>query len=444
MLTKFLATTFTILGVALPVFGLPAFPGAEGFGAGALGGRGGEVYRVTNLADSGPGTLREAVSKPNRTIIFGLSGTIFLKSQLTIAQPCLTIAGQSAPGDGITIAGHTVSVQDTRDVVVRFIRCRAGDINGKRFQGDAFQFYRATNCIVDHVSASWSVDETLSVTRSRDITVQWCFITESLRQSVHRKGSHGFGSLLRYGDGRITMHHNLYAHHDSRNPRLGDSLRLDFVNNVIYDWGFSAGYNANDAGGNPAGYTNWLNYVGNLLLAGPNTKKKLRVAFDSGVKDAASAHIFQSGNELDHNKNGRVDGTNTGWGMMAGLFTKLEQPFPAPGLTVDAPRAALERILATGGASLARDAVDQRIVSEVRGEAGRMIDSQSDVGGWPGLNSTVAPRDTDGDGIPDDWERSKGWSATVANHTHVNADGYTDLEWYLNWLAARHAVGAGK
>jgi len=426
--------------VARPIVAAPAFPLAEGFGANAVGGRGGEVYCVTNLADSGLGTLREAVSKPKRTIIFGVSGTIFLKSQLDIAQPYLTIAGQTAPGGGITLAGHTVSVQDTHDVIVRFIRCRAGDINGVKFQGDAFQFFRATNCIADHVSASWSVDETLSVTRCRDISVQWCFITESLRQSVHRKGSHGYGSLLRFGDGSITLHHNLYAHHDSRNPRLGDNLRLDFINNVIYDWGFNAGYNANDSGGNPSGYTNWLNYVGNLLLAGPSTTKHLRVAFDSGVTNAASAFIYQSANEIDNNRNGRLDGMDTGWQMFDGLFARMDKPFPAPGVTADSPKTAMGQILTIGGASLHRDAVDERIVSEVRKETGRMIDSQAEVGGWPELKSIAAPLDTDRDGIPDYWEYALGWETNAVNSSHINPDGFTDLEWYLNWLAAPHIV----
>lgn len=434
--------TLTVTEPSLP---LPVFPGAEGAGAGALGGRGGDVYYVTNLADSGAGSLRYGISSATgpRTILFKVSGNILLGSNLSINKPYLTIAGQTAPGDGITLQGWTTSVQDTHDVVVRYIRARPGDINGSAFQDDSFHFVRATNCVADHVSASWSIDETLSCTHySTNITVQWCFITESLNDSFHDKGPHGYGSLIRYGNGAVTYHHNLYSDHRSRNPRLGDNIKLDFVNNVIYNWGDTAGYNANDSGDNPSGFTNVLNYVGNYLVAGPNTGSP-NTAFDSGVVNASHFQLYQSGNRIDSNKDGILNGTNTGPAMFKDLYTVLGARYPLPQVSTDSAKVGYERVLAFGGASAMRDAVDARVVNEVIQQIGAIIDSQDDVGGFPALSSDPAPTDSDNDGIPDYWEEVLGWNPGVPNNNHVNPDGYTDLEWYLNWLAEPHAVCTG-
>ncbi|MFM2083179.1 MAG: hypothetical protein RL380_1870, partial [Verrucomicrobiota bacterium] len=239
-----------------------AFPGAEGAGAFAVGGRGGSVYHVTSLINDGPGSLRYGLRAVNRTIVFDISGTIELTSDLKINRSFITIAGQTAPGEGITLSRRLTSVQDNHDVQVRFLRCRPGDYYGTNFQNDSFHFDKVTNSIADHVSASWSIDETLSCTESKNITVQWSMITDSLNNSFHDKGAHGYGSLLRYGDGKITYHHNLYADHKDRSPRLGDNLTLDFVNNVIYNWGSLPGYSGadtNDIVDNPLGFTNRLN-----------------------------------------------------------------------------------------------------------------------------------------------------------------------------------------
>ena len=188
----------------------PAFPGAEGYGAYAIGGRGGAIYHVTNLNDSGAGSLRTGIGTANRTIVFDVSGTIDLLTDLKISKPFITIAGQTAPGDGITLRRRLTSVQDTHDVIVRFIRSRVGDIGCPNFQDDSFHCVNVTNVIVDHVSSSWSVDECLSATWSTNITVQWCVISESMKNSCHVKGAHGYGSLLRYGNGGVTYHHNLW------------------------------------------------------------------------------------------------------------------------------------------------------------------------------------------------------------------------------------------
>jgi alpha-tubulin suppressor-like RCC1 family protein len=418
-----------------------AFPGAEGFGAYAAGGRGGAVYHVTHLGDSGPGSLRDGVSAPNRTIVFDVSGTIDLLSSLVITSPNLTIAGQTAPGDGITLKGWLTSVQDTHDVVVRYIRCRPGDVNCPYYQEDAFHVVNSENVIVDHVSASWSVDETLSVSRSANVTVQWCMITESLNCSCHAEGCHGYGSLLRYGDGGLSFHHNLYAEHWSRNPRLGDSLRLDFVNNVIYNWQDQAGYNGNDGADNPGGYTNYLNYVGNYLIAGPNTAPPKRTtAFHSNVPDPAFAWIHQSGNLMDTNVTNVLAGVDLGWSAFIGTFAASTNRLAFPRVDTDEATAGYLRVLSAAGASVARDAVDARVVSNVVSRTGAIINSQNDVGGWPTLASSSAPTDSDQDGMPDFWELALGLNPDdPADRNASSPDGYTRLEEYLNWLTVPRA-----
>jgi pectin methylesterase-like acyl-CoA thioesterase len=410
---------------------LPAFPGAEGSGALTPGGRGGDVYHVTNLNDSGPGSLRDAVQTTGgpRTIVFDVSGTIYLQTKLSINKPFLTLAGQTAPGDGITVAGWTTAVTDTHDVIVRYMRFRPGDINCPNYQDDGFTVDRSTNVIADHVSASWSVDETLSVTESDKVTVQWSLITESMKNSCHIKGAHGYGSLIRYGNGLITYHHNLYAHHDSRNPRLGDNIGLDFVNNIVYDWGSEAGYSGDNTEGSPR-----LNYVGNYLVAGPSTpSSKRNRAFNGG---STNTQIYQSNNAIDSNLNGAHDGQDTQWTMFIGSYTR-QQPgrFSFPQVESDDAPTAYDRVLNLAGHSLVRDTVDTRVISEVRNEGGHHIDSQSQVGGWPALNSLTPPVDTDQDGIPDAWENDHGLNPlNPADGSAITTSGYSNLELYLNDL----------
>jgi len=445
--------------LAARLLAIPAFPGAEGAGANAVGGRGGTVYHVTNTNDSGAGSLRDAVSVANRTIVFDVSGTIILQTDLKITHPNLTIAGQTAPGDGITLARRLTSVQNTHDVIIRFLRCRPGDLD-TNFQDDAFHFVSATNCIADHLSTSWSVDECLSTTHSTNVTVQWCLISESLKNSQHDKGAHGYGALLRYGYGQLTYHHNLFQHHDSRNPRLGDNLKLDFVNNVIYNWGGMAGYSGtyeNDIVDSPLGFTNYVNYVSNYLVAGSSTSSS-STAFRGYTTNTV---IFQTGNRIDSNKNTTLDGAETGSAMFAAPYTPSATRYPLnSSVTADAAPAAYQRVLAFAGASVVRDEVDTRLIGTVHKHTGRLVDAVGPnnqatdyvtntingtnyifVRGWPGLNSTPTPTDTDQDGMPDYWEKNLGLNPAVANNNHVNPDGYTDLENYLNWLANLHATG---
>lgn len=423
-----------------------AFPTAEGAGAYAVGGRGGDVYHVTNLNDSGAGSLRNGITSATgaRTIVFDLSGTIYLNTDLRINKPFITIAGQTAPGDGITVAGRTTMIDQTQHVIVRYVRFRGGDINCPSMQGDSFWVDKSKDVLVDHVSASWSVDETLSVTESDRVSVQWSFITESLNNSCHYNDAgtaferHGYGSLIRYGNGRISYHHNLFAHHYNRNPRVGDNITLDFVNNVIYDWGTDASY----SGAASEGVTK-VNYIGNYLVAGPNTpSSKRNRAFSGG---GVNTLIYQDGNVIDGNLNGTRDGTNTGWAMFVGSYTQqmspldlaASQPLKAAASLVDinanSAESAYLSVINTAGSSFVRDAADARNASEVRNETGLMIDSQTQVGGYPALTSTAPPIDTDGDGMPDSYENSHGLNANDPNDAMLTAaNGRTNLENYLN------------
>ncbi|HLM58273.1 MAG TPA: pectinesterase family protein [Pyrinomonadaceae bacterium] len=408
---------------------LAAFPGAEGAGANSKGGRGGDVYHVTNLNDSGAGSLREGIrtAAGPRTIVFDVAGTINLVTRLNINKSFLTIAGQTAPGDGVTLAGHSAVITGN-NIVIRYLRFRMGDLNCPAVQDDAVWVDKSTDVVLDHVSASWSVDETLSVTESNRVTVQWSFITESMKNSCHEKGAHGYGSLIRYGTGQVTYHHNLYAHHDSRNPRVGDNIGLDFVNNVIYDWGGEASYSGPDSEGSPR-----VNYVGNYLVAGPmTTSSKLR-AFSGG---GAGTTIYQSNNLLDGDKDGARDGADNGWAMFINSYTKREPArFDFAQVTTHDAATAYDLVLKTAGHSLKRDPVDERVVGEVKSETGGHINSQNEVGGYPVLNTGAAQTDSDGDGIPDVWETSHGLNPTDATDGRaVAAGGYTNLELYLNDL----------
>ncbi|MBL8212928.1 MAG: immunoglobulin domain-containing protein [Bryobacterales bacterium] len=406
---------------------LASFPGAEGEGAQSRGGRGGDVYHVTNLEDSGPGSLRNGIQTATgpRTIVFDVGGTIQLRSRLSINRSFLTIAGQTAPGDGITVAGWPAVISGASHVILRYLRFRMGDRNCPAVQDDALWVDRSSNVIIDHVSASWSVDETLSVTDSTRVTVQWSFITESLRNSCHEKGAHGYGSLIRFGNGLVSYHHNLFAHHDSRNPRVGDDIGLDFVNNMVYNWGSTAGY----SGSNDEGNTR-VNFAANVFKAGPSSGSgtNRNRAFSGGGTNTA---VYQENNIMN--------GSASGWLMFTGALTRRDTGrFDLAQVELMTANEAYEAVLAQGGASLRRDAVDLRVIEEVRTGRGRLIDSQDQVGGWPVLQTGTAPADRDGDGMPDAWEFAQGLnSADAADGNRVGSDGYTNLERYLHSLVVQ-------
>lgn len=413
-----------------------AFPGALGAGRTALGGRGGAVVRVTNLNDSGPGSLRAAVETDGpRTVIFDIGGTITLATPLRIREPRITIAGQTAPGGGITLRGQPLLIS-TDDVVVRYIRSRLGDVEG--VETDAVTIDRGERVILDHVSASWSVDETLSI-GSRDrvidaVTVQWSIIAESLNLSTHSKGDHGYGSLVRGNRGaRFTFHHNLWAAHRARMPRPGNYLtpdvdpvgaRFEFTNNVFYDWGQGhAGYNSDS---DPATVSTYV-FAGNAYKRGPDSTGAL--IFE---EESTAAHAW-----FDANSIGGVVPADP-WEPVTGDDTPgyrlTALPDWAMGATETADQA-YASVLAKAGASRTRDAADTRILAGVVDGTGRIINSQTDVGGWPDLAPGTPWTDTDADGMPDAWETAHGLNpATPDGSADHDGDGYTNLEDWLNSL----------
>jgi hypothetical protein len=397
------------------------------------------MIHVTNLADSGPGSLREAVDAPGpRIVVFDVSGTIRLTKKLAIEEPFITIAGQTAPGDGICLRDATLVV-GTDHVVIRYLRCRLGD-EGRG--GDAVSIGAGRHIILDHCSASWSSDEVLSSStgepRLSDLTVQWCFITEALNPE-----NHGYGSLIRGCRGaRYSYHHNLYTHNRGRNPRPGnyddrnphdedpEGLLLDFRNNVIYNWGGGhAGYNADKKS------VTRLNYVGNYLVPGADSSARGKAYEEGSTYNRGYFAGTYYGHRLPDDPWSLV--TFDGWNAGQISAYKQSEPFETgPIVTQDAP-AAYEAVLESGGASLPRrDAVDQRIVEDVVKGTGRIIKSQSEVGGWPDLRSAAALRDSDGDGMPDVWEQQHGLNPSDAadGPRDRDGDGYTNVEDYLNGL----------
>ncbi len=426
------ALAITIVAVRLDA-ALPAFPGAEGCGADTPGGRGGRVIFVTNLDDYNPkskasktiaGSLRAALNEEGpRTIVFRKSGVIDLKTTLTISSPFVTIAGQTAPGDGICLKSFG-TVVTTHDVVIRHLRFRPGDVASKEL--DALDVTGGKNVVLDHCSASWSVDETLSVTGEgcTNVTVQWCIISESLNNSKHAKGEHGYGSLIRT-DGDITFHHNLYAHHKTRCPRPGTygserGIWLDFRNNVIYDWVSAAGYTSDDKA--------MLNYVGNVLKPRPPAAKTLwafRVGGPATKMYVADNLVIGAATSDDP------------WAIIdhATADTRLAEPLKLAAVRTVPAAELIDLMLPTVGASLPkRDEVDLRVIDNVKNGTGRIIDSQKDVGGWPIYTSGQPPEDRDADGLPDVWERQHGLDPTNPADQRLDADGdgYTNLEESLN------------
>jgi hypothetical protein len=320
---------------------------------------------------------------------------------------------------------------------VRYIRARLGDVSG--VEADAFSIVKGRRIVVDHVSASWSVDETLSAGQPardasggvHDVTVQWSIIAESLNGAGHAKGSHGYGSLVRAGFGaRLSWHHNLWAHHSARMPRPGNyngpdvdptGPLMEFRSNIFYNWGGTrSGYNA-DAAAHIA-----YNFIDNAYVAGPNSTRA--VAFHEQNR---LARAYFAGNSM----NGAVPADP--WSLVTGTAVpanRLAQPVDVAPVRADPAARAFERVLAGAGASRVRDAVDARVVASVRARSGTIIDSQAEVGGWPALTAGTPWRDTDGDGMPDDWERRHRLNPNDAadGNRDRNRDGYTNLE---DWLA---------
>ena len=443
---------------------VPAFPGAKGYGSVAIGGRGGQLITVTNLNDTGPGSLREAcTSKGPRIVVFRVSGTITLKSPLKISNPYITIAGQTAPGDGICLRDYPLSI-DASEVIIRYLRVRMGQASGNDY--DTVGGRGQKNVIVDHVSASWSIDETMSLYHCENLTVQWCMITESLYNAGHVKGAHGFGGI--WGGNYNTYHHNLIAHHTSRNPRWASACGFnDYRNNVVYNWGGNSTYGG-EKGDRPDTNTpqvnpTTINMVANYYKPGPATvpgEMRHRIVNPSsrkGVVDYGKWYVADNvveGNEAvtANNWNGGVQ-ADGGEAALAAL--KLDKPWPALPINQQTAQEAYRAVLEKAGASLPkRDSIDARIVDEVRGgyatyegetykrnarvsdpsKTTGIIDSPADVGGWPELKSLPAAPDSDGDGMLDEWEKEHGLSPNDASDgpQDRDKDGYTNVEEYLN------------
>ena len=467
----------------------PAFPGAEGFGRYVSGGRGGKVYHVTNLNDSGTGSLRWAVGQNGtRTIVFDVSGTIHLKSVLNIKGGNLTIAGQTAPGDGICIADYPVSIQ-ANNVILRYLRFRLGNKYVTENGADSWDGLGGMDqqdIMVDHCSVSWSIDECLSIYGVKNSTVQWCISSQSLQDAGHSKGAHGYGG--NWGGSGVTYHHNLMAHHESRVPRLGPRYttqldeRLDMRNNVLYNWAGNGCY---------GGEAMKVNIVNNYYKPGPGTAqisavRQRRIA-GIGIRTSQYVKTYPAYQPTEHiwgkfyvdgNVNSKYsDVTNDNWtyGIYNqitnsdndNLFTattkdtiKLSQPIDFVYVTTHTATDAYKKVLAYAGCCLTRDDVDQLIINDTQnglathtgsGNHNGMIDSQEDNkpvdadanwSAWPTLNSTEAPVDTDGDGMPDSWETANGLDPNNAKDgSIVGEDGYTNLENYLNSIVAEITEG---
>ncbi|MEV0614287.1 Ig-like domain-containing protein [Nonomuraea sp. NPDC050404] len=402
---------------------VPAFPGAEGAGMYTSGGRGGAVYEVTTLDDDGPGSLREACAKSDGTIVFRVAGNIKIKGGLDITGSNLTLAGQTAPGHGVTVIGNETQIKGN-NIIVRHLRFRGGDELGTPI--DTFSARNVRDILIDHCSFSWGVDECFSVYGNTNVTVQWCIISEGLTNSVHDKGRHGMGGL--WGGDNITYHHNLLIHQNARNPRFsfseGMNMLVDHRNNVIYNHGITSCY-----GGE---WSNGINMVGNYYKPGPNTLPKIAREI---VAPGRLGQWHVTGNEIE----GHADVTaNNALGITyaIGGITLLPKAVEFEnGITEQTPQQAYATVLEQAGATLPRrDAIDARLVNEARAGTGRHINSQKDVGGFLPLPSEVAaPADSDHDGMPDEWETAQGLNPESADDAQtVGTDGYTNLERYLN------------
>jgi len=424
-----------------PQTGIPIFPGAEGFGTYTIAGRGGKVIEVTSLKDDGPGTLRAAIMDPDpRIIIFRVSGTIELESVLQINYPFVTIAGQTAPGGGIAVKNAGLVIA-THDVLVQHIRVRPGsegdvdaDINDSlEILGPHGDIDGAYNVVLDHISASWSEDETVSAWYgAHDITISWSIISEALNRSRHRKETHSAGLLIGNSSYNISVHHTLLAHNDFRNPLIVDGGTHDFINNVIYNWGVLPG-EIIDSDANT-----FLNFIGNTYIPGPSSEARL---FEI-VIPAGQPKIYVEDNFGPHRTDSTMDewslvGFGYGEGIAPDAFRSMTK-YETPPLTIMCAADAMELVLSGAGATLPeRDVVDIRVVEDVRHGTGAIIDSPEDVGGYPDLSKGISLVDSDRDGMPDEWELEMGLDPEDPSdgNDDLDNDGYTNIEEYLHFLS---------
>ena len=472
------------------MFGIPAyeedgtaraFPGAEGGGMYTTGGRGGSVYHVTNLNDSGLGSLRYGVETQGRplTIVFDVAGVIELSKTLNVTKGDLTIAGQTAPGDGICLKNYTFRIS-ADNVIVRFIRCRMGD--EAKTEDDAMQVMshdddKYKNIIIDHCSISWSTDECASFYGMKDFTFQWNIVSESLRVSVHEKGTHGYGGI--WGGNNATYHHNLLAHHDSRNPRLDHDYvstqkgPVSIFNNVVYNWYGNTCYGGESSDKNGSDSKKW-NFFNNYYKPGPATPSN-HIWFLEPTTSCSNCggtiipgHYYMDGNVMDGYDNLSADNWKAGKTSPTGIYLaesdvsgirETEAFTMNVKQSIHSGEGCFNPVVAYAGASLKRDGIDTRIADETeKGTATYMgassklkglIDTQSEVGGWPEYSATDdeldALRDPDGDGIPTWFEKEFGLNPSKNDGAEIWLDKngrYTNLEMYLHYLV-RNIVADG-
>jgi pectate lyase len=438
-----------------------AFPGAEGFGKYTTGGRGGKVLIVSNLNNAGAGSFREAVeASGKRIVVFAVSGTIHLESRLSIKGD-VTIAGHTAPGDGICIADQPVSLGGN-NIILRYMRFRLGDkyqnagmVNGSGGD-DALGGGRRKNIIIDHCSISWSTDECFSIYGGDSTTLQWNLISEPLNYSYHFETGdkdfehHGYGGI--WGGPNMSAHHNMFAHCVSRNPRFNGTRLgaaadfVDYCNNVIYNWGGNNVY-----GGEGGNY----NLINNYYRYGPSTNKntKFRIVNPSRQEKPAVGFgkYYVQGNYVD----GADDVSKNNWlGIHLGnggteedkKAAVIDKPHVSVTIPIQPAAEAYRDVLAEVGASFRRDTLDQRIINNVKERTGRIIDVQGGyqhgteynitVNAWPALISLPAAMDTDKDGMPDEWEKKQGLDSSSASDAtgYKLSNVYTNIEVYINSL----------
>lgn len=442
---------------------LPAFPGAEGGGMYASGARGGssiEVYHITNLNDSGEGSFRDAVSEGNRIVVFDVAGTVMLKTPVKIQKSNITVLGQTAPGEGVCIGGDSVMLSNADNIIMRYLRFRMGDDHNT--QEDSLGIRRGQNIIIDHCSISWCQDECLSAYQNKNFTAQWCIISESLRESYHEKGSHGYGGI--WGGINASFHHNLIATHDSRVPRIGtsqtvhtyeDSLDtdnlIDIRNNVIYNWGLNSSYGGENG--------TRVNLINNYYKP---TEMAKRIGFFEiyrGTKGiGGGTTLYVNGNIMENNAaltddnwqgvTKEIDSTN--WNkceniadgvVVDGVLKSNNEYIEDYPISTDTAQEAYNKVLQEAGASYNRDNTDKRVVDDVKNgtlptgnKSGvGFVDSPNDVGGYDYLygNSQL---DSDNDGIPDDWENEHGLNPNDSSDATQLKNGYTNIEVYANSL----------
>ena len=425
-----------IITLAGPAMAAPrAFPEAEGFGALATGGRGNKVVHVTTLADSGAGSLREAISQGNRIVVFDVGGVITLTSKLVAAGDNLTIAGQTAPGSGITVYGDGTSFSSRKNLVVRFMRFHQGLTAGSDEGTKAVNCTDVQNMIFDHISVTWGRWDGFGITGdSSTVTLQDSIVGEGVLPQK-------FGSIIDSAD-QITIARNLWIDNESRNPKF--KANGQYINNVVYNWGSGGGL----IGGHSS--ADWFeDVINNYLIAGPTDTTGFLSQY------ANTDRVYNKGNMVDVDRDGKLGGRAVASSDFQGdsppTFETAAHNNPSVPVTVLTPQAAYDRILTQAGACQTRDSVDQRLITQLRslGTSGATLrgdNGEAAVGGQPVATTSQRPAgfDTDGDGMPDTWETAHGLNPSSAADatTDSTGDGYTNIEKYLNELASSACGGS--